>query len=65
VESSYLKEDSLEDTCWFSIELEWHMRPDYTDHGKQQLTKMFGKFPEQEINIFGEVDRICCILGDI
>ena len=48
----------IEDTCWFSIELEWHMEPSYTDFEKQQLIEVFGKFPEQEILIFGECDRI-------
>jgi hypothetical protein len=47
-----------EDTCWFSIELEWHMKSTYTDYEKQQLIEVFGKFPEQEILIFGECDRI-------
>lgn len=48
----------IEDTCWFSIELEWHMEPTYTDYEKLQLSEVFGKFPEQEILIFGECDRI-------
>jgi hypothetical protein len=48
----------IEDTCWFSIELEWHRESTYTTYEKQQLTKVFGKFPEQEILIFGECDRI-------
>ena len=48
----------IEDTCWFSIELEYHMKTTYTDFEKQQLTKVFGCFPEQEILIFGECDRI-------
>lgn len=48
----------IEDTCWFSIELEYHMKPDYTVNETKQLTKVFGSFPEQEILIFGECDRI-------
>jgi len=48
----------IEDTCWFSIELEWHMKSTYTDYEGQQLTEVFGKIPEQEILIFGECDRI-------
>ncbi|HZK62330.1 MAG TPA: hypothetical protein VFC41_09640, partial [Anaerovoracaceae bacterium] len=48
----------IEDTCWFSIDFEWHMKPAYTDYEKQQLTEVFGRFPEQEILIFGECDRI-------
>lgn len=48
----------IEDTVWFSIEPEWHMRPTYTDHEKQQLTEAFGCFPVQDICIFGEMDRI-------
>lgn len=48
----------IEDTCWFSIELEWHKKPTYTDYEKEQLTKVFGCFPKQDINIFGETDRI-------
>lgn len=48
----------IEDTCWFSIELEWHMKSTYTDYEKEQLIGVFGQFPEQEILIFGECDRI-------
>ena len=48
----------IEDTCWFSIELEWHMTPTYTDYERQQLTEVFGSFPEQVLWIFGEEDRI-------
>jgi hypothetical protein len=48
----------IEDTCWFSIELEWHITPTYTDYERQQLTEVFDRFPEQEILIFGECDRI-------
>ncbi|MCX6328325.1 MAG: hypothetical protein NTZ85_02265 [Bacteroidia bacterium] len=47
-----------EDTCWFSIELEWHLKPTYTNSEKQQLAKVFNQFPEQVIWIFGESDRI-------
>jgi hypothetical protein len=47
-----------EDTCWFSIALEWHIKPTYTNSEKQQLAKVFGHFPEQVIYIFGESDRI-------
>jgi hypothetical protein len=48
----------IEDSCWFSIELEWHMESTYTDYERRQLTEVFGRFPEQEILIFGECDRI-------
>jgi len=48
----------IEDTCRFSIKLEWHMKSIYTDFEKQQLIEVFGQFPEQEILIFGECDRI-------
>ena len=48
----------IEDTCWFSIELEWHMKSTYTDYEVKQLAEVFGRFPEQEILIFGECDRI-------
>lgn len=48
----------IEDTCWFSIEFEWHMQPTYTDYEKEQLITVFGKFPEQVIWIFGEEDRV-------
>jgi hypothetical protein len=48
----------IEDTCWFSIEPEWHMIPTYTDYEMKQLTEVFGRFPEQVIWIFGEGDRI-------
>lgn len=48
----------IEDTCWFSIELEWHMKPTYTDNENQQLIGVFGSFPKQEIQIFGACDRI-------
>lgn len=48
----------IEKTSWFSINLEWHMTPTYTDYEKEQLTKVFGYFPKQEILIFGEDDRI-------
>jgi hypothetical protein len=48
----------IEDTCWFSIELEWHMKPQYTEYEKEQLAEAFGAFPDQEILIFGECDRI-------
>jgi len=47
-----------EDTTWFSIELEWHIKSTYTENEKKQLTKAFGSFPEQEILIFGACDRI-------
>jgi hypothetical protein len=52
------QEHVIEDTCWFSIELEWHMKREYTDQEKLQLAEAFGRFPEQEILIFGECDRI-------
>jgi hypothetical protein len=48
----------IEDTCWFLIAPEWHQKPTYTDYERQQLTEVFGKFPEQVIWIFGECDRI-------
>ena len=34
------------------------MKPTYTDFERQQLTEVFGCFPEQVIWIFGEGDRI-------
>lgn len=48
----------IENTCWFSIELEWHIKSTYTNYEKQQLIEVFGQFPKQEILIFGECDRI-------
>lgn len=48
----------IEDTCWFSIELEYHRERTHTYFEKKQLTEVFGCFPEQEILIFGECDRI-------
>jgi hypothetical protein len=48
----------IEDTCWFSIELEWLMKSAYTEYETQQIYEVFGRFPEQEILIFGECDRI-------
>jgi hypothetical protein len=48
----------IEDTCWFSIELEWHIKSGHTKYERQQLTEVFGSFPKQEIFIFGEGDRI-------
>ena len=47
-----------EDATWFSISLEWHMKPTYTEFERQQLTEVFGSFPQQEILIFGDCDRI-------
>jgi len=46
------------DATWFSIELEWHMKPTYTEFERQQLIKVFRSFPQQEILIFGDCDRI-------
>lgn len=34
------------------------MKSTYTDYESQQLIEVFGRFPEQEIFIFGECDRI-------
>jgi hypothetical protein len=48
----------IEDTCWFSIELEYHLKPTYTKFETKKLTDVFGCFPEQVIWIFGESDRI-------
>jgi len=48
----------IEDTCWFSIELEWHVLPSYTRYELQQIKEAVGGIPEQEIQIFGECDRI-------
>ena len=48
----------IEDTCWFSIEFKGRMETTYTDFEKQQITEVFGCFPEQEIYIFGACDRI-------
>jgi len=55
----------IEDTCWFSIELEYHMLPTYTDFEVQQLTEVFGRFPEQVIWIFGECDRIFVVAYEL
>jgi hypothetical protein len=35
----------IEDTCGFSMEFDFHMRPTYTDYEKQQFTEIFGSFP--------------------
>lgn len=48
----------IEDTTWFSIELQWHMHPTYTYNEMRQLVEVYGCFPVQEILIFGECDRI-------
>ena len=48
----------IEDTPLFVIAPEWHMKPDYTEYEREQLTEVFGQFPEQVIWIFGECDRI-------
>jgi len=58
---AYVKED----TCWFSIELEWHRKSTHTDYEAQQLTKVFGTFPEQEILIFGPCDRIFVVAYEL
>jgi hypothetical protein len=55
----------IEDTCWFSIELEYHMKSEYTSHEIKQLTEVFGSFPEQEILIFGETDRIFVVAYEL
>jgi hypothetical protein len=55
----------IEDTTWFSIEFEWHMKREYTDYETQQLTDVFGRFPGQEILIFGECDRIFVVAYEI
>lgn len=55
----------IEDTTWFSIEFEWHMKREYTDYETLQLTKVFGQFPGQEILIFGECDRIFVVAYEI
>jgi hypothetical protein len=55
----------IEDSCWFSIELEWHMEHTYTDHERHQLIKVFGCFPEQEILIFGPCDRIFVVAYEL
>jgi hypothetical protein len=55
----------IEDTTWFSIEFEWHMKRDYTDYETQQLTDVFGRFQGQEILIFGECDRIFVVAYEI
>jgi hypothetical protein len=47
-----------EGASWFSIELEWHMKSTYTDYEKEQFIQVFGSFPEQEILILGDCDRI-------
>jgi hypothetical protein len=48
----------IEDTPLFLIAPEWHQITTYTEYESQQLTEVFGKFPEQVIWIFGECDRI-------
>lgn len=48
----------IEDTPLFLIAPEWHQIPSYTEYERQQLTEVFGQFPEQVIWIFGECDRI-------
>jgi hypothetical protein len=48
----------IEDTPLFLIAPEWHQIPTYTEYERQQLAEVFGQFPEQEILIFGECDRI-------
>ena len=48
----------IEDTPLFLIAPEWHQIPTYTEYERQQLTEVFGQFPEQVIWIFGESDRI-------
>ena len=48
----------IEDICWFSFELEWHMKRTYSKYEREQLIKVFGSFPQQEILIFGACDRI-------
>jgi hypothetical protein len=55
----------IEDTTWFSIEFEWHMKREYTDYETQQLADVFGRFPGQEILIFGECDRIFVVAYEI
>ena len=54
-----------EDASWFSIELEWHMKPTYTDYERQQLTEVFSCFLEQEIQIFGDCDRLFVAVYEI
>jgi hypothetical protein len=48
----------MEDTPLFLIAPEWHQIPTYTEYERQQLTEVYGQFPEQVIWIFGECDRI-------
>jgi hypothetical protein len=48
----------VEDSPWFSIELEFRLKPTFTKFETKQLTAVFGCFPEQIINVFGEWDRI-------
>jgi hypothetical protein len=31
----------IEDTCWFSIELEYRMKPEYTEYEQEQLICVF------------------------
>lgn len=55
----------IENTCWFSIEFESRIKHTHTDHEKQQLTEVFGRFPGQEILILGECDRIFVVAYEI
>ena len=41
------------------------MKREYTDYETQQLTDVFGRFPGQEILIFGECDRIFVVAYEI
>jgi hypothetical protein len=55
----------IEDTCWYSLELEYHREPTYTEYEKKQLTEIFDSFPVQDICIFGECDRIFVVAYEI
>jgi hypothetical protein len=55
----------IEDTCGFSIESDFHMRPTYTDYEKEQLSEVFDTSSVQDICIFGECDRIFVVAYEI
>jgi len=47
-----------EGASWFLIEPKWHVFTSYTRFELEQLKQIFGHSPEQEIQIFGDCDRI-------
>jgi hypothetical protein len=48
----------LKDATWFSIALDYHMKPTYTHHERKLINQVFGTFPKQTIEIFGDCDKI-------